>query len=113
MLAGDLGAVAHAALTEGGPGLARYRVEVFRPVQPMLAQAASQPPDDADWAYEIKWDGMRALVRIDRFRVHVRSRRGVDFTAHFPELHTLASAAPVLPAAATGVPAGLTDRASS
>ena len=40
MLAGDLGAVAHAALTEGARGLERFALLLFRPVQPMLAQTA-------------------------------------------------------------------------
>src|SRR5207248_3294126 len=77
------------------PAVARLR-QARGPVrwpEPMLAQAALQPPTDAAWAYEIKWDGMRALVRVDGVGVHVRSRRGVDFTARFPELYTLASAA--------------------
>src|SRR5262249_52330615 len=38
MLSGDPGAVARAALTEGRPGLARFRLRLFQPLQPMLAQ---------------------------------------------------------------------------
>src|SRR2546428_795287 len=40
MFAGDLGAVARVALTEGAQGLARFSIRVERPVQPMLAQSA-------------------------------------------------------------------------
>src|SRR5207244_10396751 len=40
MLAGDLGVVARAALTVGAAGLTPFQVQLFRPVQPMLAQAA-------------------------------------------------------------------------
>ena len=40
MLAGGLDEVAHAALAEGSAGLARFGLELFRPVQPMLAQTA-------------------------------------------------------------------------
>ncbi|PYP60805.1 MAG: ATP-dependent DNA ligase, partial [Gemmatimonadetes bacterium] len=40
MLAGDLGTVAEAVLTEGEAGLSRYALQLFRPVQPMLADAA-------------------------------------------------------------------------
>src|SRR5687767_11535010 len=40
MLAGDLPAVARAVLTEGRAGLSRFHLEIFRPLQPMLAQAA-------------------------------------------------------------------------
>ncbi|MEQ9319916.1 MAG: ATP-dependent DNA ligase, partial [Polyangiaceae bacterium] len=38
MLAGDLGAIAEAAFDEGEAGLSRFDVELFRPLQPMLAQ---------------------------------------------------------------------------
>jgi len=40
MRAGGLPAVAHAALTDGEAGLARFALKVFHPVQPMLAQGA-------------------------------------------------------------------------
>ena len=40
MLAGDLPAVAEAALTQGAAGLARFGLQVGRPVQPMLAKTA-------------------------------------------------------------------------
>ncbi len=39
MLAGGLGPVARAALTDGAAGLARFSLKLFRPLQPMLAQA--------------------------------------------------------------------------
>src|SRR5580704_4617904 len=41
MYASDLGSVAHAALAEGAVGLARFRLELFTPVAPMLAQTAT------------------------------------------------------------------------
>src|SRR5206468_8173697 len=40
MLAGELPSVAKAVLTEGRPGLARFHLQLFRPLQPMLAQPA-------------------------------------------------------------------------
>src|SRR6266513_3826056 len=45
MRAGGLAAVAEAALTEGEAGLARFALEVFRPVLPMLAQPAEDVAD--------------------------------------------------------------------
>src|SRR5690606_4623279 len=45
MAAGDVTEVAHAALAEGSAGLARFRLELFRPLQPMLAQTAVDPED--------------------------------------------------------------------
>jgi bifunctional non-homologous end joining protein LigD len=53
---------------------------------PMLATAGALPPDDGRWAYEVKWDGYRALVAVDGDRVSLRSRRGLDSTASFPGL---------------------------
>jgi bifunctional non-homologous end joining protein LigD len=50
----------------------------------VLAQAL--PPDDGTWAYEMKWDGMRALVGIDGGEVWLTSRAGNDATARFPEI---------------------------
>jgi bifunctional non-homologous end joining protein LigD len=50
------------------------------------------PPDDARWAYEMKWDGMRALVGVERGEVWAASRAGNDATARFPELAGLADA---------------------
>src|SRR5215471_13252427 len=45
MLAGDLGLVARAALTEGATGLDRFAIQLFRPIQPMLAQTAADIPE--------------------------------------------------------------------
>jgi bifunctional non-homologous end joining protein LigD len=53
----------------------------------MLARSGSLPTRGR-WAYEVKWDGFRALVRAgDDFCV--RSRRGWDMTALVPELQAL------------------------
>ena len=50
----------------------------------------SLPPDadDANWAYEIKWDGYRTVLFIDRTagRVRVQSSSGLDVTSTYPEL---------------------------
>ena len=64
---------------------------------PMLAKQADLLPASAGWRFEPKWDGYRAIVRIDTSgRVRVLSRRGTDLTGAFPEIA----------AAAEGVPAG-------
>ena len=44
MLAGNLGAIARTAIEEGGPGLSRFDVQLFRPIQPMLAGTADDVP---------------------------------------------------------------------
>src|SRR5262249_47354199 len=45
MLAGELGAVARAALTEGDSALSRFILQPFQPVQPMLADSAADVGD--------------------------------------------------------------------
>jgi bifunctional non-homologous end joining protein LigD len=54
--------------------------------EPMLATPWREPFDDPGWFFEVKWDGVRVLVTIDGPNVSLRSRRGVDMTAAYPEL---------------------------
>jgi bifunctional non-homologous end joining protein LigD len=63
-------------------------------VMPMLCSSGALPPaaEDDRWAYEFKWDGVRALVRVERGRVRVDSRAGNDITASYPELAALGAA---------------------
>ena len=56
------------------------------PIEPMLAQSAEKPPDSEDYLYEIKWDGVRALIALDEGQVSIRSRNQHDLTGKFPEL---------------------------
>ena len=78
MLAGDLPAVAEAALTEGAAGLGRFHLQVGRPVQPMLAktapslEAALQQVEPA--AVEWKLDGVRIQVHRDGDDIAVFTR---------------------------------------
>lgn len=62
------------------------------PVRPMLAQPADQVPEGRQWAYEMKWDGVRAVVLVDGGRVQVVSRNGDDVSASYPELRHLGEA---------------------
>lgn len=59
-------------------------------VLPMKATAGPIPDGD-DWIYEVKWDGMRAVVRIDDGAVRITTANGNDATRSFPELAGLAS----------------------
>jgi bifunctional non-homologous end joining protein LigD len=60
---------------------------------PMLATADDAlPPDSPDWAYEMKWDGYRAIVEITDEHLRIVSRRGNDVTARYPELAGLLDA---------------------
>jgi bifunctional non-homologous end joining protein LigD len=55
-------------------------------VEPMLARPAHKPPASEDYLYELKWDGIRALVSLDEGVVTIRGRNGLDVTKQFPEL---------------------------
>ena len=56
------------------------------PVEPMLAQTAEKPPDTGNYLYEVKWDGIRAVIALDEGEIRIRSRNQLDITAKFPEL---------------------------
>jgi bifunctional non-homologous end joining protein LigD len=58
-------------------------------VSPMLAKTAPLPPDDASWAYEIKWDGVRAIAYSEPGRLRFESRNHNDITHSYPELKAL------------------------
>jgi bifunctional non-homologous end joining protein LigD len=52
---------------------------------PMLAVTADRPFSRAGWMYELKYDGIRAMVAVDGSGVRVLGRRGRDETLRFPE----------------------------
>ena len=68
------------------------RDDIPSTLAPMLAMAGELPRDDAGWAYEMKWDGMRVLLRVAGGRVQGTSRTGNDVSARFPELRGLGEA---------------------
>src|SRR6266481_1495001 len=61
-------------------------------VEPMLATLAEHPFSDPNWLFEIKWDGVRALARIENGALALRSRTGVDIAKRYPELASLPNA---------------------
>ena len=58
----------------------------------MLATPATVPPDGDDWAFEIKWDGVRALAHCEGGSLRISSRRGEDASHRYPELTGLPDA---------------------
>jgi DNA ligase-1 len=90
MLAGDMGAVAHALRRDGEVVLDKYQIELFRPVQPMLADS-SPTIDEALAAAEpvmLEWklDGARIQVHRRDDRVAVYTRNLNDVTDRVPEV---------------------------
>jgi bifunctional non-homologous end joining protein LigD len=55
-------------------------------LQPQLATLVASAPATGDWSYEIKFDGYRILARIDRGKVHLFTRNGLDWTARMQPL---------------------------
>ncbi|WP_420363515.1 ATP-dependent DNA ligase [Curtobacterium aetherium] len=51
--------------------------------------------DPEHWAFEMKWDGVRALATVRDGTVRLRSRNGNDLTDQYPELQELAERAGV------------------
>lgn len=55
-------------------------------IRPMLAHIG-QPFDSPDWSFEIKWDGVRALIYCQSQSLKITSRAGNSYLASFPDLH--------------------------
>ena len=55
----------------------------------MLATSIAEPFDGADWLFEIKWDGYRAIAFIENGRVRLVSRNQNELTHRYPELKDL------------------------
>jgi bifunctional non-homologous end joining protein LigD len=55
-------------------------------IVPMLARAGSLPADDSDWAFEIKWDGVRAIAYSEPGEMRLESRNLNDITDSYPEV---------------------------
>ncbi len=60
---------------------------------PMLATLGSLPREDERWAFEMKWDGVRTLVRISDDGVRLVSRNGIDMAASYPEVAAIGATA--------------------
>jgi DNA ligase-1 len=98
-LRGDLAAVAAIALAEGRAGLAGIRLEVGRPLAPMLAGTAADVPAamaklDAGALVDAKLDGARVQVHRDGDDVAIFTRTLDDVTARLPEVVELARSLP-------------------
>jgi bifunctional non-homologous end joining protein LigD len=61
---------------------------------PMMATLAHDLPEGDDWAFELKWDGVRAVAYLRDGGIHLESRNLNDITPRYPELHGLATAYP-------------------
>ena len=60
-------------------------------LEPMLATLGREADivDQEDWAFEMKWDGIRIVATIDDATLRLVSRNGKDYTTTYPELREL------------------------
>ena len=58
-------------------------------IVPMMARTATLPRDDEDWAFEVKWDGVRAVCHSEPGRMRLHSRNLLDLTPRYPEVGRL------------------------
>jgi DNA ligase-1 len=91
MLTGDLGEVAHIALTRGEHGLQRVRMTMFVPLKPMLASmsydiSAVIEEHDGSTAFEYKYDGARIQIHRRANEIRIFSRRLSDVTESLPDI---------------------------
>jgi ATP-dependent DNA ligase I len=100
LLAGDLKAVARAALGGGAAALAEFRLSVGRPLAPMLAQAAPGVAEAVlatghPAVVDAKLDGIRVQVHRSGDDVGVFTRSLDDITGRVPEVVAAVRAVPV------------------
>jgi len=113
MLSGDLRVTARLALTEGEDALAAVRLELLRPVQPMLASTADDVaaalvatgPASVEW----KLDGARIQVHRHDDEVRVYTRNLNEVTDRLPEVVAAVRTFPARELVLDGEAIGLSD----
>jgi bifunctional non-homologous end joining protein LigD len=63
-------------------------------IEPQLAKLVDRPPDRAGWGHEVKFDGYRAQLRIEKGEAVIRTRKGLDWTERFSAIAKQAHAFP-------------------
>jgi bifunctional non-homologous end joining protein LigD len=58
-------------------------------IVPMMARTGTLPRDDEEWAFEVKWDGVRAVCHSEPGRMRLHSRNLLDITPRYPEVGRL------------------------
>ncbi len=94
-LAGDMGAVAEAAIARGEKGLQQLGLQLGRPLKPMLAQSVASVAEalqeiSPPVAFEYKLDGARVQIHKHGDDVKLFSRHLSDITVSLPEVADLA-----------------------
>jgi bifunctional non-homologous end joining protein LigD len=63
-------------------------------IEPELCKSVERPPPGSNWGHEIKLDGYRVQLRIERGDATLRTRKGLDWSDKFPEIIAAVSALP-------------------
>jgi DNA ligase-1 len=91
MITGNIGEVAAVSKAKGREGVSKLRLQIFRPIKPMLAQTAENVRDalsqhGGKTAFEYKLDGARVQIHISKENVRIFSRGLTDVTESFPDV---------------------------
>ncbi|HEV7633723.1 MAG TPA: DNA ligase D, partial [Steroidobacteraceae bacterium] len=73
-----------AATRTAGKTAGRVAMPEF--IEPALCKLVDNAPAGAGWGHEVKFDGYRLQVRVDKGKVTLRTRKGLDWTDRFPEI---------------------------
>jgi len=60
--------------------------DFFGKVKPMLAYPTEKAFNNKEWVFEIKWDGVRAILFNEDDKIKLQSRSGNDITSKYPEI---------------------------
>ncbi|RYZ14678.1 MAG: DNA ligase D [Alphaproteobacteria bacterium] len=63
-------------------------------IEPQLCELRDRAPAGAGWGHEVKFDGYRMQIRVEKHKAQVRTRKGLDWTSRF---QATAKAARTLP----------------
>ena len=66
----------------------------LRFIEPQLPSLVDQPPEGKHWIHEVKHDGYRSQVVIERGQVRVFSRNGHDWSDRYPSIVRAAAKLP-------------------
>jgi len=53
-------------------------------IKPQLTRVADEVPAGDDWLHEIKYDGYRMHARLDRGKIQLLTRTGLDWSRRYP-----------------------------
>ncbi|TXH36380.1 MAG: DNA ligase D [Rhodospirillaceae bacterium] len=63
-------------------------------IDPQLCTLVERPPSGTDWVHEIKFDGYRIQMHVEKGKVTLYSRRGLDWTKKFSAIARAAAKLP-------------------